>query len=113
VATSRALIVEEEPACPLCSLTGLRYVFRAVILEGASAFCIPLEGGSGKSRLTTNAAGDSDPAWSPNGKRIAFLSDRSSNHNHEIHVLNPATKEQQRLTTNRALDYQPTWQPLP
>ena len=42
--------------------------------------------GSGVSRLTTNPAVDAFPAWSPDGRRIAFASGRDGNF--EIYVLN-------------------------
>ena len=35
--------------------------------------------GSGRQRLTTNPGPDSDPAWSPDGRKIAFVSGRDGN----------------------------------
>jgi Tol biopolymer transport system component len=66
--------------------------------------------GSGQKRLAKNAAPDALPAWSPNGKRIAFTSFRDSND--EIFVVNLNTKKQKRLTTNSVNDDVPNWQPL-
>ena len=40
---------------------------------------------SNQTRLTRNPAADIDPAWSPDGGRIAFTSDRDSNP--EIYVV--------------------------
>ena len=42
--------------------------------------------GSGATRLTHNIAGDYGPAWSPDGRRIAFDSDRDGDR--EIYVMN-------------------------
>ena len=34
--------------------------------------------GSGQTRLTNNPAADGEPAWSPDGTKIAFTSDRAT-----------------------------------
>jgi Tol biopolymer transport system component len=65
---------------------------------------------SSQKRLTKNASLDNVPAWSPNGKKIAFMSSRKANF--DIYALSINTREQKRLTTNSALDYMPDWQPL-
>ena len=53
--------------------------------------------GSGVKRLTTAAAHDEDPAWSPDGKRIAFVSSVSQR-NGEIYVMNANGTAKKRLT---------------
>ena len=45
--------------------------------------------GSNQTRLTDDLAPDSSPAWSPDGTRIAFTSDRSGVGNTGIYVMNP------------------------
>jgi Tol biopolymer transport system component len=64
--------------------------------------------GSGPTRLTTNPADDSDPAWSPDGTKIALQSDRDGNG--EIYVMQADGTGQTRLTANPALDNFPAWQ---
>jgi Tol biopolymer transport system component len=65
--------------------------------------------GSNQTRLTFNAFDDTDPAWSPNGQKIAFASDRAGNL--EIYVMNKDGTNQTRLTNNAAADFSPAWSP--
>ena len=50
-----------------------------------------------------------DPAWSPNGKLIAF--DAFVNRNYDIWVTDPTGKLRRRLTTSPAEDTEPTFSP--
>jgi Tol biopolymer transport system component len=65
--------------------------------------------GSGSRRLTHNAAYDAEPAWSPNGRKIAFRSAR--NGNTEIYVMNADGSGKRNLTRNPARDGSPSWSP--
>ena len=66
--------------------------------------------GTDQARLTTNAASDSDPSWSPDGTRIAFISSRD-HFTAEIYVMDADGSDPTRLTTNTATDFQPSWSP--
>ena len=57
--------------------------------------------------LTNNSADDSNPAWSPDGARIAFDSDRDGDG--EIYVMNADGTGVVNLTNNSAFDGLPTW----
>jgi Tol biopolymer transport system component len=50
-----------------------------------------------------------NPAWSPDGTRIAFESSRT--HESDIYVVNADGSKQIRLTNNRAGNSQPVWAP--
>jgi Tol biopolymer transport system component len=63
--------------------------------------------GSNEIRLTNNPARDWFPAWSPDGKQIAFCSDREGNEN--IYVMDIEGGEPRRLTDNPADDLRPIW----
>jgi TolB protein len=76
--------------------------------------------GSGQTNLTNNAAEDSRPAWSPDGSRIAFTSDRDDGDDEvcvmcddEVYVMNADGTDPRNLTNNPAGDTQPVWSPVP
>jgi Tol biopolymer transport system component len=51
------------------------------------------------------------PAWSPDGTKIAFMSNRDDQFNYEIYVMNADGSNPTRLTSNSAHDHSPTWSP--
>lgn len=59
--------------------------------------------------LTKNAADDIDGAWSPEGKLVAFASNRSGNY--DIFVMNDDGSNVRQLTSDGADDTQPRWSP--
>ena len=50
-----------------------------------------------------------NPAWSPDGKKIAFDSDRDGNW--EIYVMNADGSNPINLTNNNGVDWYSTWSP--
>ena len=67
--------------------------------------------GSGSRRLTHNRAFDGEPAWSPDGRKIAFQSTKAIGGNKEIYVMNADGSGKRNLTRNPAKDGRPSWSP--
>jgi TolB protein len=63
--------------------------------------------GHGLQRITTSAAIDSEPSWSPDGKRLAIVSfDGIST---DLYVADVKTKGLLRLTQDAAVEHSPNW----
>ena len=60
-------------------------------------------------RLTNDPAEDRDPAWSPDGRYVAYASNRGRNW--DIYILDLQEGELQRLTDDPAFDGGPSWSP--
>ena len=75
--------------------------------------------GSDQTRLTNSTFGESDSAWSPDGRKIAFVSDRNEPNptacmdkcNYEIYVMDADGSNQVRLTSSLTVDFLLTWSP--
>ena len=68
--------------------------------------------GGNEQRLTDNRNNDWDPVWSPDGKQIAFMSDRKGDVvNFDIYVMDADGGNQQNLTNRRGWDGSPSWSP--
>ncbi len=66
--------------------------------------------GSGQRRLTRESRAVSNPAWSPDGRRIAFVSERDGNP--EIYVMNSDGSGQRNLTRSPADESWFAWSPV-
>jgi len=65
--------------------------------------------GSDPKLLTDDAADDMSPTWSPDGKSIAFVSERDGNR--EIYVMKADGTQQINLTLHLSEDWTPAWSP--
>ncbi len=78
--------------------------------SGAADIYVMNADGSGQMRLTSDAADDSAPSWSPDGSRIVFQSFRNGNF-YQVYVMNADGSGQVNLTNTAASDGDPSWSP--
>ncbi len=88
------------------SSTGKRLVFEA----RGEIFTAPAEHGDVRNLTESSGARDSDPAWSPDGKWIAYISDRSGDE--EIYLIDQmGKKEEKRITDTGHFKNYLLWSP--
>ena len=66
--------------------------------------------GTALTRLTNNMAFDSQPSWSPDGSKIAFISDRDGND--DVYIMDADGLNVTRITnTATERESRPRWRP--
>ena len=80
--------------------------------EGDMEIWVMRADGSRPTQLTRNTAHDEGPAWSPDGRLLAFASGPDDKHG-DIHVMPAGGGDARRLTTYANADESPDWQAIP
>lgn len=78
--------------------------------DGNSEIYIMNVDGGNPVRLTKDRKEDTEPAWSPDGESIAFMSNRAA-HFEDIFIMTSTGKDVRRLTESGAQDKGPRWSP--
>jgi dipeptidyl aminopeptidase/acylaminoacyl peptidase len=110
------LVVDVQPAEATFAGKNGNIAYSSLDGTDFEIYTIPPTGGT-PTGLTNNGVDDSRPAYSPDGTKIAFISDRDGNK--EIYVMDAAVRDGDgngdnltRLTNNAATDRYPDWGPL-
>lgn len=116
LATGKITQITNTPAYeayPSWSPDGLWLTFETYIENNLDIYVAPLAGDQPAIALTSGTSADYTPAWSPSGRQIAFISDRSGEP--EVWVANlDKPGEDQFLNLSRdplSIDSYPTWSP--
>ena len=110
---------QEYASSPVWSPDGKQIAFASQVgdAKGVAAYNDPNTAeiyamnadGSRQRKLTDNQTTDGGPGWSPDGKQIAFSSNRDGTF--QIYVMNADGSNVQRLTTDNSNDIDPAWSP--
>jgi Tol biopolymer transport system component len=78
--------------------------------DGGDEIYVMNADGSAQTRLTNNSVDDSDPAWSPNGRQIAWISEQDGNDG-DLWVMNADGTGARQLTFNNLSEFSVDWSP--
>ncbi len=81
----------------------------AATASGGSHIFVMNADGTNRRQLTSGAAVDANPVFSPDGSTIAFASSRTGNG--DIYLINTDGTNLRRLTTTTAIETEPSWSP--
>ena len=86
-----------------------RIVFSNLAFDNWEIYVMDADGGN-RENLTSHPVHDMDPDWSPDGTKIAFISNRNGGE-YQIYVMDADGKNQTRLTDGPREKRDPDWSP--
>ena len=84
-------------------------VFTHLVFDNFEIYVMDVDGGN-RVNLSNHPVHDREPHWSPDGTKIAFVSDRNDDAD-QIYVMDSDGKNQTRLTDGPRRKLQPDWSP--
>src|SRR5262245_58032519 len=102
---------------PQISPDGTRVAFVATTLSEerdeylSSIWVVDVDGDGEPRRFTAGPKRDRDPRWSPDGRRLAFVSEREAKKKPQLYVMPADGGEPARLTDERNGVSDPVWSP--
>ena len=106
---SRVLITGGVNTYPVLSPDSTRIAFRRMIGEMNSEVFVADADGTNAHNITNHPAFDGWPAWSPDGKSIAFASNRASSY--QIYTMDPTGGNVKLVANTEGRATAPTWAP--
>ena len=83
---------------------------RVIIEARGEIFSLPVENGETRNLTNSSGARDREPAWSPNGQYIAYISDQGGEY--EIYLVDQKGKDEpQQITDTGEFKFGLTWSP--
>ncbi len=84
---------------------------RALVCARGDIFTVPIEKGGTRNLTHSSGAHDKWPRWSPDGSRIAFISDKSGEEEVWVVAQDGSTPPEQLTTGGKAFRYAAEWAP--
>src|SRR5574341_1095770 len=84
---------------------------RALFEARGEIFTVPEKNGSVRNLTNTSGIAERFPAWSPDGKHVAYFSDRSGEYELYLRAGDGSGKERQIATLGEGFRYSPSWSP--